>query len=249
MAELSYQELLRYNRQINLKNFDIDKQQILKDSSVLMIGLGGLGCAAAPYLVTAGIGHLTLVDFDTVSVTNLQRQILHTDETVGLLKVDSAESALRKLNPYVEFSKINTMLDDSDLKEQIIKHDIVLDCCDNLATRLQLNQLCYQTKTPLISGAAIRMEGLLSTFLYQQDEPCYHCLSLLFGEEQLTCAEAGVMSPLVGMIGSMQAMEVIKVLTHYGQPLFGRLLTIDAITMQFNELSLPKFPSCPVCSK
>lgn len=248
MIELNHQELLRYNRQISLRGFDIDGQEKLKNASALIIGLGGLGCAATQYLAAAGIGKLTLVDFDTVSESNLQRQVLHNNQTIGWLKVDSAIQSLQKLNPTLELIKISTQLDDMQLTEQVIHHDIVLDCTDNLVTRQQLNKICYKVKKPLVSGAAIRMEGLVTVFTYEDNQPCYHCLSQLFGQDQLTCVEAGIMSPVVGIIGSMQALEAIKVITHFGQPLIGRLLTFDAMTMQFNEIAFPKLPYCPVCA-
>ncbi|WVD62948.1 molybdopterin-synthase adenylyltransferase MoeB [Utexia brackfieldae] len=248
MAILSDQEFLRYDRQISLKGFDIDGQERLKQSSALIIGLGGLGCSAAQYLAASGIGQLTLVDFDTVSLSNLHRQILHTEQSINQHKVDSAAQALKQINPSIQLQTLASALDDDALAVQLQKQSIVLDCSDNLATREQINRLCYQYKVPLVSGAAIRMEGLLSTFIYQDNQPCYHCLSQLFGQDHLTCAESGVMSPLVGMIGAMQAMEAIKVLTQFGKPLIGRLLTVDAMTMQFTEIKFNPLPHCPICS-
>lgn len=249
MQQLTDKQLLRYDRQITLKGFDIDKQVLLYNQSALIIGVGGLGCSAALYLASSGIGRLTLVDFDTVSASNLSRQILYTEPSVNQKKVLVAQHVLQQHNPDMIVTTIDQQLDDKSLRQQISQHDIVLDCSDNIATREQINRCCYQLKKPLISGAAIRMEGLLSVFTYQPDAPCYHCLSMLFGQDELTCVEAGVMAPLVGMMGSLQALEAVKVLTQYGQPLVQRLLMVDVMTMQFNELSLMKQANCPVCSK
>ncbi|EPC4486709.1 molybdopterin-synthase adenylyltransferase MoeB [Serratia liquefaciens] len=247
LPELTDAEALRYNRQIILRGFDFDGQEKLKAARVLIVGLGGLGCAAAPYLVAAGVGHLTLVDFDTVSLSNLQRQILHRDARIGMAKVESARLELSAINPHAQIETVDGQLDDDQMATQIATCDLVLDCTDNVATRNLLNRLCHAQRKPLVSGAAIRMEGQLSVFTYQPGEPCYRCLSRLFGDNALTCVEAGVMAPLVGTIGTLQAMEAIKLLTQYGQPLTGKLLMFDAMTMQFREMKLPKDPQCDVC--
>ncbi|CAI2437248.1 molybdopterin-synthase adenylyltransferase MoeB [Serratia liquefaciens] len=247
LPELTDAEALRYNRQIILRGFDFDGQEKLKAARVLIVGLGGLGCAAAPYLVAAGVGHLTLVDFDTVSLSNLQRQILHREARIGMAKVESARIELSAINPHTQIETVDGQLDDDQMAAQIAACDLVLDCTDNVATRNLLNHLCHAQRKPLVSGAAIRMEGQLSVFTYQPGEPCYRCLSRLFGDNALTCVEAGVMAPLVGTIGTLQAMEAIKLLTQYGQPLTGKLLMFDAMTMQFREMKLPKDPQCEVC--
>ncbi|EPC5392707.1 molybdopterin-synthase adenylyltransferase MoeB [Serratia liquefaciens] len=247
LPELTDAEALRYNRQIILRGFDFDGQEKLKAARVLIVGLGGLGCAAAPYLVAAGVGHLTLVDFDTVSLSNLQRQILHRDARIGMAKVESARLELSAINPHAQIETVDGQLDDDQMAAQIAACDLVLDCTDNVATRNLLNRLCHAQRKPLVSGAAIRMEGQLSVFTYRPGEPCYRCLSRLFGDNALTCVEAGVMAPLVGTIGTLQAMEAIKLLTQYGQPLTGKLLMFDAMTMQFREMKLPKDPQCEVC--
>ena len=248
MAEaLSDAEMMRYNRQIVLRGFDFEGQEALKAARVLIVGLGGLGCAAAQYLAGAGVGQLTLLDFDTVSVSNLQRQTLHSDATIGQPKVDSARDALARINPYITLTPVNAMLDDAALFALIAEHDVVMDCTDNVAIRQQLNAGCFAHKIPLVSGAAIRMEGQISVFTYQQGEPCYRCLSRLFGENALTCVEAGVMAPLVGVIGSMQAMEAIKVLAHYGTPAAGKIVMYDAMTCQFREMKLMRAAGCEVC--
>ncbi|MDB1126071.1 molybdopterin-synthase adenylyltransferase MoeB [Vibrio algarum] len=247
MEILSDKEMLRYNRQIILRNFDFEGQEALKQSSVLVIGAGGLGCASSQYLATAGIGHITLVDFDSVELSNLQRQVLHSDSDIGKLKVDSASESLQGLNPHLTVDTCSEKLDDQALLTLIKKHQVVLDATDNKETRNQLNRLCYQTKTPLVSGAAIRMEGQLSVFTYQDDEPCYECLSSLFGENALTCVEAGVMSPVVGIIGGMQALESIKIISQYGRPYRGKLMIFDALHLSWREMKLSKNTKCLVC--
>lgn len=247
MAELSDQEMLRYNRQIILRGFDFDGQEALKEARVLVVGLGGLGCASSQYLASAGVGHLTLLDFDTVSLSNLQRQTLHSDATLDQPKVVSAQAALSRINPHVTITPVNALLDETALRGLIAGHDLVLDCTDNVAIRNQLNAGCFAAKVPLISGAAIRMEGQVTVFTYKEGEPCYRCLSRLFGENALTCVEAGVMAPLIGVIGSLQAMEAIKLLAHYGQPASGKIVMYDAMTCQFREMKLMRNPGCEVC--
>ncbi|MGK3123583.1 molybdopterin-synthase adenylyltransferase MoeB [Candidatus Pantoea formicae] len=248
-SELSNEEMLRYNRQIVLRGFDFDGQEKLKTSRVLVVGLGGLGCAAAPYLASAGVGHLTLLDFDTVSLSNLQRQILHSDATLGQPKVESARQQLAAINPHCQLEAINAQLDDAQLSALIARHDAVVDCTDNVSSREQVNRLCFQHKVPLISGAAIRMEGQLSVFTWQQGEPCYRCISRLFGEQTLSCVEAGVLAPLVGVMGSMQALETIKVLTAWGRPANARLLMYDAMSAEFRSMKVAQDPHCEVCGK
>lgn len=247
MVELSDAEMLRYNRQIILRQFDFDGQEALKASSMLILGAGGLGCASTQYLAAAGVGKLTFIDDDKVEVSNLQRQVLHSDATVGMLKVDSAKQALQTINPNTQVDTLARRLDDSELLPLITQHTLVLDCSDNVETRNQLNRLCHQSRTPLISGAAIRMEGQICVYTYQDDEPCYQCLSALFGQQTLSCVEAGIMSPVVGIVGAVQAMEAIKVVAGMGQPLSGKILMLDAMTMSWREMKLSKQPSCPVC--
>ncbi|MFA0697750.1 molybdopterin-synthase adenylyltransferase MoeB, partial [Vibrio sp. 10N.222.49.C9] len=175
--------------------------------SVLVIGAGGLGCAATPYLVSGGVGKLTIVDDDVVELSNLQRQILHTESDIKALKVDSAKTSLSQLNSNCEITAIARRLDDNELDTAVANHSLVIDASDNLTTRNQLNRLCHKHKTPLVSGAAIRLEGQVISFTYQDDEPCYECLSTLFGANELSCVEAGILAPVVGVIGSMQALE------------------------------------------
>jgi len=244
---LSDAEMLRYNRQIILRGFDFEGQERLKASRVLVVGLGGLGCAAAQYLAAAGVGQMTLLDFDTVALSNLQRQTLHSDATIGQPKVASAKASLARINPLVQLDTLNVLLDEPALFAQIAAHDLVLDCTDNVTIRNQLNAGCFAHKVPLVSGAAIRMEGQISVFTWGEGEPCYRCLSRLFGDNALTCVEAGVMAPLVAIIGSLQAMEAIKVLTHYGTPASGKIVMYDAMTCQFREMKLMRNPECEVC--
>ncbi|EFE93722.1 Molybdopterin-synthase adenylyltransferase [Serratia odorifera] len=249
LPELTDAEALRYNRQIVLRGFDFDGQEKLKAAHALVIGLGGLGCAAAPYLAAAGVGRLTLVDFDSVALSNLQRQILHNDSRIGMAKVTSAQQALQMINPHVQIDTVQQQLDERQMTALVATADVVLDCSDNVATRDQLNRVCHAQRKPLVSGAAIRMEGQLSVFTYQPGEPCYRCLSRLFGDNALSCVEAGVMAPLVGTIGTLQAMEAIKLLANFGRPLVGKLLMFDAMSMQFREMKLPKDAQCEVCGK
>ena len=247
--ELSDEEMLRYNRQIVLRGFDFDGQEKLKAACVLVVGLGGLGCAAAPYLASAGVGHLTLLDFDTVSLSNLQRQILHSDAKIGVAKVASAQQQLAAINPHCQLEAIDAQLDDAQLSALIARHDAVVDCTDNVTTREQINRLCFQHKVPLISGAAIRMEGQLSVFTWQPGEPCYRCISRLFGDQVLSCVEAGVMAPLVGIVGAMQAMETLKVLTGFGTPASAKLLMYDAMSAEFRSMNVAQDTHCEVCGK
>ncbi len=246
---LSDAELLRYNRQIVLKSFDFEGQEALKQARVLVIGAGGLGCAASQYLAVAGVGHLTLVDFDRVELSNLQRQVLHTDERIGMYKVDSAALALRALNPWLEVETHALLADEALLDALLPSHQLVLDCTDNVAIRNLLNQRARQHRVPLVSGAAVRLEGQLCSVTGQADEPCYACRSALFGEQSLTCVEAGVLAPVVGLVGSLQALEAIKLLAGMGKNHSGRLLMIDGLGGSFREMKLPKRPDCPVCSQ
>lgn len=247
--ELSDQEMLRYNRQIVLKSVDFDGQEKLKASRVLIVGLGGLGCAASQYLASGGVGHLTLVDFDTVSLSNLQRQILHTDENIGEPKVESAKKRLAALNPHIEIETINAKLSESEWAELIPQFDVVVDCTDNVEIRNLLNLQCFCHKRPLVSGSAIRFEGQVSVFRYQQGEPCYQCLSQLFGENVLSCVEAGVISAIVGVVGTLQALETMKILMNIGKTLSGKLLMIDGLNFSVREMQLPKLPNCSICKE
>jgi len=245
---LNDQELLRYSRQILLQHIDIDGQLRLKQGRVLIIGLGGLGAPVALYLAAAGVGELHLADFDTVDLTNLQRQIIHDTDSVGLTKVDSAVRRLTAINPEVRLVSHSTAMDEDSLAGAVAAVDVVLDCSDNFATREAVNAACVTAAKPLVSGAAIRLEGQLSVFDPRRPEsPCYHCLYGHGSEAELTCSEAGVLGPLVGLVGSLQALEALKLLAGFGEPLVGRLLLIDALGTRFRELRVKRDPRCSVC--
>jgi molybdopterin-synthase adenylyltransferase len=214
----------------------------------MIVGLGGLGSPVAMYLAAAGVGHLFLADFDQVDLSNLQRQIVHTTASIGTNKAQSAANALRELNPDIQITCIEKMLDAGALLEQIQQADLVVDCTDNFQTRFAINRACVTAKVPLVSGAAIRLEGQVSVFdSRHSNSPCYRCL-YSESNDDLTCAANGVLAPLVGIIGSVQALEAIKVLTGFGQSLAGRLLLLDARYMQWREIKLQKDPHCPVCA-
>ena len=245
---LTDQELLRYSRQILLQQVDIDGQLKLKHSRVLIVGLGGLGSPVALYLAAAGVGELHVADFDHVDVTNLQRQIIHDTASVGQSKVDSALARLAAINPEITLLAHRRALDADSLAKAVEAVDLVLDCCDNFGTREAVNAACVAARKPLVSGAAIRLEGQLSVFdVRQPASPCYHCLYGHGSDDDLTCSEAGVIGPLVGLVGSLQALEALKLLAGFGEPLVGRLLLIDALGARFRELRVKRDPACSVC--
>ena len=245
---LSDQELLRYSRQILLAQVDIDGQLRLKQSKALVVGVGGLGSPVALYLAAAGVGELHLADFDTVDLTNLQRQIIHDTDSVGLGKVDSAIKRLQVINPEITLVAHRQALDEDSLSAAVAAVDLVLDCSDNFTTREAVNAACVAARKPLVSGAAIRLEGQLSVFdPRRENSPCYHCLYGHGSEAELTCSEAGVIGPLVGLVGSLQALEALKLLAGFGEPLVGRLLLIDALNTRMRELRVKRDPACAVC--
>jgi len=245
---LTDEELLRYSRQILLQQVDVDGQLKLKNSRVLIVGLGGLGSPVALYLAAAGVGELHVADFDTVDLTNLQRQIVHDTGSVGQSKVDSALRRLAAINPEIKLVAHRSALDTDSLADAVAAVDLVLDCCDNFGTREAVNKACVAARKPLVSGAAIRLEGQLSVFDSRQPtSPCYHCLYGRGSDEDLTCSEAGVLGPLVGLVGSLQALEALKILAGFGEPLVGRLLLVDAMTTRFRELRVKRDPACRVC--
>ncbi|TDJ74265.1 molybdopterin-synthase adenylyltransferase MoeB [Pseudomonas putida] len=245
---LTDQELLRYSRQILLAQVDIEGQLRLKQGKALIVGLGGLGSPVALYLAAAGVGELHLADFDTVDLTNLQRQVIHDSASVGMAKVDSAIQRLQAINPEVTLVPHRQALDEDSLADAVAAVDLVLDCSDNFGTREAVNAACVKAGKPLVSGAAIRLEGQLSVFDPRRDNsPCYHCLYGHGSEAELTCSEAGVIGPLVGLVGSLQALEALKLLAGFGEPLVGRLLLIDALTSRMRELRVKRDPGCAVC--
>jgi len=241
-------QLLRYSRQILLPQIGIEGQQRLLNARALVIGVGGLGSPVAMYLAASGVGQLVLVDHDKVELSNLQRQIAHTTERIGVAKVTSAQHTLAALNPEVQVTAIIGQLDPGALVEQVRLADAVVDCSDNFATRFALNRVCVANRTPLISGAAIRLEGQVTVFRPEHtDSPCYRCLYKDMDELAESCSQTGVLAPLVGIIGSIQATETIKVLLDIGETLTGRLLILDALTMEWRSIKLRKDPDCPVC--
>ena len=243
-------QLLRYARHILLDEFGIEGQEKLLASTALVVGAGGLGSPAAMYLASAGVGTIILADHDTVEISNLQRQILHQTSRLGALKAESGRDTLLALNPEITVEIRTVRLAGDMLDAQIAQVDVVLDCTDNFATRHAINRACVKHNKPLVSGAAIRFEGQISVFDPRDaTAPCYHCL---FPEaedlEAATCASTGVFSPLVGIIGSMQAAEALKVLSHVGQSLKGQLLILDAFEMDWHRVRVKRDPGCPVCA-
>ena len=241
-------QLLRYSRQIMLPQVDIAGQQALLDSHVLIIGAGGLGSPASMYLAAAGVGKLTLVDNDTVELSNLQRQLAHAESDLGANKVDSAAATLRAINSDVEVVALNRRFGAAELGELVSSADVVLDATDNVETRFAINRACLAAKVPLVSGAAIRLEGQIAVFdSRQSDSPCYECLYKGGEGGDLTCADNGVFAPVVGIIGSMQALEALKLIAQFGDTLVGRLLLFDASSMQWREMKLSRDPNCVAC--
>ncbi len=241
-------QLLRYSRQIMLPEIDAEGQLRLAESRVLIIGVGGLGSPVAIYLCAAGVGELVLVDFDKVDISNLQRQIVHGENDIGRLKVESARDHLLALNPDVKLVLIDHALDETELLEQAQLADVVIDASDNFQTRFAINQACVSARTPLVSGAAIRFEAQISVFnSVDPDSPCYRCLYAESAATDETCTENGVMAPLLGIVGSIQAAEAMKLIMRIGQTLQGKLMLIDILNMDWNTAILPKNPACPVC--
>jgi len=242
------QQLLRYSRQIMLPQVDIAGQQKLLDARILIVGAGGLGSPAAMYLAAAGVGQITIYDDDQVDLTNLQRQIAHDTSDIGLDKVISTLNTLKKINPDVQVHARKARLQDELLFEEVATADVVLDCSDNFATRFAINRACVQRETALVSGAAIRFEGQISVFTPGiNDSPCYNCLYQSDGEELQNCARNGVIAPITGIIGSIQALEAMKLIMAIGENLTGRLLLLDGLTMEWQTLRLKKNPACPTC--
>jgi adenylyltransferase/sulfurtransferase len=243
------EQLLRYSRQILLPQIDIEGQQKLLSSQVLIIGLGGLGSPVAMYLAAAGVGKLTLVDDDVVEISNLQRQIVHAEHDIGRPKVLSAADSLLAINSATQLETKSTRLTKQEMMVEVEAADVVVDCSDNFATRFLLNEVTQQLKTPLVSGAAIRLEGQVTVYDSREfGSACYRCVYEDDGELQETCSETGVLSPLLGIIGSVQAVETVKLLTNIGETLAGRLMILDASTMTWQEIKLRQDPTCPVCN-
>jgi adenylyltransferase/sulfurtransferase len=247
IRELADAQLLRYSRQIMLPEIEIEGQTRLLQSRVLIVGLGALGSPVSMYLAASGIGELVLLDHDEVELSNLQRQIVHSSASVGLDKVQSARRTLEALNPEVSIVGVSRLFDEDTLQE-VGRVDAVVDATDNFAARFAINKACFRARTPLISGAAIRLEGQVSVYpLDRADSPCYRCLYRDVVEPPGSCAQNGVLGPVAGMVGSIQAVETVKVLLGFGETLAGRLLLIDARTMDIRAVRLAKDPACPVC--
>jgi molybdopterin/thiamine biosynthesis adenylyltransferase len=242
-------QLLRYSRHILLDELGIDGQERLLASHALVVGAGGLGSPVALYLAGAGVGHITLVDDDRVDLTNLQRQIAHTMDRIGQPKTESAKAAIAAINPDVIVHTVTERVDAARLAALVAEADVVLDCCDNFATRQAVNAACVQHRKPLISGAAIRLDGQVAVFdARDATSPCYACVFPPDSQfEETRCATLGVLAPLVGIVGSLQAAEAIKLLSGMGSSLVGRLLMLEGRSMEWTPLRLARQPHCPVC--
>ena len=238
----------RYSRHILLPQIGAQGQERLLDARVFILGAGGLGSPATMYLASAGVGHLVIADFDHVDLSNLQRQILHGVADLGDDKVNSARKTIAALNPGITVTALNWAPDEDELDEQIRLADVVLDACDNFETRFALNRFCVKHATPLVSAAAVRFEGQISVFdSRDSDSPCYRCLYSDDSSEGEACSQVGVLAPLLGIIGSTQAVEVIKLIVGIGDSLAGRVMMLDALGMEWRTLKLRKDPACPVC--
>ena len=243
-------QLLRYSRHILLPKIGYEGQEKLANSHVLIIGAGGLGSPVALYLGASGVGHLTICDFDDVDLTNLQRQIIHTTASVGTNKAVSAKQTIYEINPDVNVQTVRQNSSEAEFAELVAKADVVIDCSDNFATRYALNRVCFMLKKPLVSGAAIGFEGQISVFDFRHvNSPCYHCLYPDTGDDtEMRCSENGVFAPLVGMIGTTQAAEALKLLINIGESLEGRLLLLDAFNLEWRTIKLKRDLKCAVCS-
>mgnify|MGYP002631104795 FL=1 len=238
----------RYSRQMKLSSIGEQGQQKINQSTALIIGMGGLGSPSALYLAAAGIGKLVISDFDVVETSNLQRQIIHRQDSVGELKVLSAKKTLQALNPNCVVETIEHEMDENDLELQIKQADIVLDCSDNYPTRFAVNRFCVSHQTPLVSAAAIRLEGQILNYIPDANGPCYQCLYSGEYENAQTCEMEGVLGPVVGVMGTLQALDALLILTGNSDELVGKLLLFDGLNMQWQQVQIPKNPNCPVCS-
>jgi molybdopterin-synthase adenylyltransferase len=241
-------QLLRYSRQIMLPQVDIEGQQKLLAAKALIIGAGGLGSPASIYLAAAGVGNITIYDNDVVDLSNLQRQITHHTADIGTDKVISTRQTLNQLNPEIKIKAVKQKLEGEQLESEVASADVVLDCSDNFPTRFAVNHACVRQQTPLVSGAAIRFEGQVAVFTPgKNSSPCYNCLYNSAGEELQNCATNGVIAPVTGVVGSIQALEAMKLIMNIGETLTGRLLLLDGLTMEWNMMKLRKNPNCPTC--
>ena len=242
-------ELLRYSKQIMLPQIDVEGQQKIIDSTMLIIGMGGLGSPTALYLAAAGVGRLIIADFDQVELSNLQRQIIHRTADIGEDKVDSAKAKLLELNSNITVTVANEIMHSDNLVSLIKDVDIVLDGTDNFESRFEINKACVECHKPLISAAVIRFEGQISVFKgYEVDQPCYQCLYSEAGNGRESCVENGVLAPVAGLVGTIQALQAIKVLLGLGEQLCGELLLIDGLDLSFRKVKIVKDSECPICS-
>jgi len=243
------QELLRYSKQIMLPQIEIEGQQKINDSKMLIIGMGGLGSPTALYLAAAGVGHIVIADFDQVELSNLQRQIIHSTSDIGDDKVNSAKAKLLELNPNITVTVANEIMHSDNLASLIKDVDIVLDGTDNFESRFEINKACVECHKPLISAAVIRFEGQISVFKgYEVEQPCYQCLYSEQGDGRESCVENGVLAPVAGLVGTIQALQAIKVLLGLGEQLCGELLLIDGLDLSFRKVKIVKDSECPICS-
>ncbi|RUM77760.1 MAG: molybdopterin-synthase adenylyltransferase MoeB [Candidatus Thioglobus sp.] len=241
------QDLLRYSRQILLPQIGSEGQESLLDSTMLLIGMGGLGSPSAMYLAATGVGHLIIADFDQVELSNLQRQIVHHTDDIGKDKVDSAKEKMVAINPNIKITTIKD-LNENNLNSWINKADVVLDGTDNFDTRFKVNKACVEEKTPLVSAAVIRFEGQLSVFKgYEKHQPCYQCLYSVEGNSDENCVENGILAPVAGVMGSLQALQAIKVVLNLGEQLVGKLMMIDALDLTFRSVKINKDSACKIC--
>jgi len=241
-------ELLRYSKQIMLPQIDIEGQQKINDSTILIIGMGGLGSPTALYLAAAGVGHIIIADFDQVELSNLQRQIIHSTSDIGDDKVNSAKTKLLELNPNITVTVANEIMHSDNLASLIKDVDIVLDGTDNFESRFEINKACVECHKPLISAAVIRFEGQISVFKgYEVGQPCYQCLYSEQGNGRESCVENGVLAPVAGLVGTIQALQAIKVLLGLGEQLCGELLLIDGLDLSFRKVKIAKDSECPIC--
>jgi molybdopterin/thiamine biosynthesis adenylyltransferase len=245
------EQLLRYSRHLLLEDIDVEGQEKLLQAHALIIGAGGLGSAAAPYLAAAGLGHITLIDHDDVELTNLQRQIMHTESMVGKSKVTSGKQFLKQLNSSIRIETIQSKANEALLDELLPSVDIVLDCTDNFSTRQLINASCVKHLKPLVSGSALRFDGQVSVFDPRNaNSPCYGCIfSPAETFEEVSCASMGIFSPLVGIVGAIQAAQALQVLIGFGETLVGRMLLWNARTTQIDQIRIARNPDCPVCGK
>ena len=241
-------ELLRYSKQIMLPQIDREGQQKINDSTILIIGMGGLGSPTALYLAAAGVGHIIIADFDQVELSNLQRQIIHSTSDIGDDKVNSAKAKLLELNPNITVTVANEIMHSDNLASLIKDVDIVLDGTDNFESRFEINKACVECHKPLISAAVIRFEGQISVFKgYEVDQPCYQCLYSEDENGRESCVENGVLAPVAGLVGTIQALQAIKVLLGLGEQLCGELLLIDGLDLSFRKVKIVKDSECPIC--